>query len=234
VSGPRLIIALDFPEAQQARDFVSQFSPADCRLKVGLELFLAGGPSFVRELVDRGFDVFLDLKFHDIPTTVAHACRCAANLGVWMLNVHAMGGAAMLAAAREGVAAAARRPLLIGVTVLTSHDDASLAAIGFSDDAARTVDRLALLSQSTALDGVVCSGHEAPALRRAMGPGFMLVTPGIRPDGSERNDQRRTLTPIEGIRAGADFLVVGRPITKADDPKAAVRSINQQIDAAVS
>jgi len=231
VRGPRLIIALDFPDAGQARDFASQFTPADCRLKVGLELFVVGGPSLVRELVDRGYDVFLDLKFHDIPTTVAHACRRAADLGVWMLNVHAMGGADMLAAAREAVAAAARRPLLIGVTVLTSHDDASLAAIGFSDDAAKTVDRLAQLSQSTALDGVVCSGHEVPALRRAMGSDFVLVTPGIRPAGTERNDQHRALTPAEAIRAGADFLVVGRPITAAEDPRVVVRIINQQIDA---
>ena len=234
MSGPRLIVALDFPAPERAREFVAQCSPGDCRLKVGLELFLAGGPSLVRELVDRGFDVFLDLKFHDIPTTVAHACRRAADLGVWMLNVHALGGSAMLAAAREAVDAAVRRPLLVGVTVLTSHDDTSLATIGFSDTAATMVDRLAKLSHSKALDGVVCSGIEAPALRQAMGSGFILVTPGIRPDGAEQNDQRRTLTPTEGIRAGADFLVVGRPITKAQDPKAAIASINRQIDAAVS
>jgi len=234
VKSSRVIVALDFATAAMALRFAEQLTPSHCRLKVGLELFTAAGPSLVRELVQRDFDVFLDLKFHDIPTTVAHACKQAAELGVWMLNVHTMGGEAMLEAARDAVHSASHPPLLIGVTVLTSHDDAALAAVGVPDGTAREVGRLAGLARTRGLDGVVCSGHEAAALRQSMGRNFVLVTPGIRPRATAANDQARTMTPEQAVRAGADYLVVGRPITSAQIPIAMLEDINMEIDAALS
>lgn len=232
MNGPRLIVALDFAAAEEARAFVARVAPAQCRLKVGLELFTAAGPAFVEELAGRGFDVFLDLKFHDIPNTVARACTRAAALGVWMLNVHTLGGRRMIEAAREAVDQAARRPLLTGVTVLTSHGAKDAEEVGLSGDPATLVERLAALAAECRLDGVVCSPREARGLRRRFGESFVLVTPGIRPPGSEAQDQRRTLTPGEAIAHGADYLVVGRPITRAADPGAALTAVAQEIAAA--
>lgn len=227
-----VIVALDYPDAAPARGFVARLEPGSCRLKVGKELFVAAGPGFVSELVDGGHEVFLDLKFHDIPNTVAQACKAAARLGVWMTNVHACGGPRMLEAAREALdAASGRRPLLIAVTVLTSMGDAELQAIGIHTSAVDQVMRLARLTRESGLDGVVCSAREAAALRQAMGPGFALVTPGIRPAGAEAGDQTRILTPAQALAAGADYLVVGRPITQAADPMAALMAINQEIAA---
>ena len=225
----RIIVALDYPDAAAARQFVSRVRPGLCRLKVGKELFVAAGPAFVRELVDQGYDVFLDLKFHDIPNTVAQACKAAARLGVWMLNVHAAGGPRMLTAARESLDGLDRRPLLIAVTVLTSMGADELRAIGVDADAEQQVLRLAGLTQDAGLDGVVCSALEASALRRAMGSGFCLVTPGIRPAGSKSGDQTRILTPEQAIRAGSDYLVIGRPITQAVDPVATLESLAGEI-----
>jgi orotidine-5'-phosphate decarboxylase len=225
----RIIVALDYPDADAARHFVARVRPESCRLKVGKELFVAAGPAFVQELVGQGYDVFLDLKFHDIPNTVAQACKAASRLGVWMMNVHAAGGPRMLSAAREALEAMPERPLLIAVTVLTSMGGDELKAIGVEANAEQQVLRLAGLTHAAGLDGVVCSAQEAPLLRSALGPEFLLVTPGIRPTGSEVGDQTRILTPAQALRAGSDYLVIGRPITQAANPLAALESIAQEV-----
>ena len=235
VAAPRILVALDYPDAETARAFVARVSPRACRLKVGKELFVSAGPAFVEELVDQGFSVFLDLKFHDIPNTVAAACKVAARLGVWMVNVHASGGPRMLAAAREALeTVSGPRPILIGVTVLTSMGPAELNAIGISADPEAQVLRLASLAQTAGLDGVVCSAQEAEALRQACGPNFTLVTPGIRPAGSDQGDQTRIVTPAQAIQLGADYLVIGRPITQSADPLAALAAISAEIQPFVS
>jgi orotidine-5'-phosphate decarboxylase len=229
---PRVIVALDFPDAHTAQTFAEQLSPAHCRLKVGMELFTAAGPKAVENLVSRGFDVFLDLKYHDIPTTVARACTQAASLGVWMLNVHVLGGKKMLLAAREAVDRLARRPLLIGVTLLTSHSADDVADLGWErDGAAHHVERLAGLAEAAGLDGVVCSPQETAQLRRRFGKDFLLVTPGVRPAGAATDDQSRTRTPAEAVADGSDYLVIGRPITRAADPVAVLAAINREIQA---
>jgi orotidine-5'-phosphate decarboxylase len=225
----RIIVALDYPDADAARQFVSKVRPEMCRLKVGKELFVAAGPGFVQELVGQGYDVFLDLKFHDIPNTVAQACKAAARLGVWMMNVHASGGPRMLAAAREALESMPERPLLIAVTVLTSMGGEELKAIGVDADAEQQVLRLAGLTRDAGLDGVVCSAREAAILRQNLGPDFCLVTPGIRPAGSDSGDQTRILTPLQALQAGADYLVIGRPITQSTDPLIVLESISREI-----
>ena len=231
-SGPRIIVALDFTEVSQALSMVTRLNPLLCRLKVGKELFTRGGPVLVQKLLSQGFQVFLDLKFHDIPNTVAQACQAAAELGVWMVNVHTLGGRKMLEAARNAVEKASQRPLLIGVTMLTSMDDSDLRDIGIGGTVDDEVVRLAGLAQQSGLDGVVCSAQEARSLRVRYGPEFCLVTPGIRPAGSPAQDQRRIMTPTEALRAGADFLVIGRPITQAPDPRRALESIHTEISQA--
>jgi orotidine-5'-phosphate decarboxylase len=225
----KIIVALDFPDAASALALVDRLDPALCRLKVGKELFTVAGPDLVRALVARGYEVFLDLKFHDIPNTVAAACRAAAGLGVWMMNVHASGGRRMMQAAREALAELPQRPLLIGVTVLTSMSAEDLAEIGIAAEPADQVMRLASLTQACGLDGVVCSAQEAALLRQRLGEDFRLVTPGIRPAGSEAGDQRRVMTPRQAIAAGATDLVIGRPITAASDPVKVLQSINDEI-----
>jgi orotidine-5'-phosphate decarboxylase len=229
--GPRVIVALDYPDADSAWRLVTRLEPADCRLKVGKELFTVAGPDLVRRLVDHGFDVFLDLKFHDIPTTVARACRAAARLGVWMMNIHALGGERMLAAAREALAGQVRPPLLVAVTILTSMDETDLRAIGLGGSPADHVVRLADLAHACGLDGVVCSSRETAELRRRFGADFRLVTPGIRPSGGRINDQRRVTTPADAVRNGATYLVIGRPVTQADDPRRVLLTINSELDA---
>lgn len=225
----RVIVALDFPGASDAIRLVSRLSPADCRLKVGFELFTAAGPEFVRSLTHDGYDVFLDLKFHDIPNTVVSACEAAAKLGVWMVNVHALGGRKMMVAAREALGSAEKRPLLIGVTLLTSHDEEELKDLGFSGTLDSEVTRLADLASRAGLDGVVCSAKEAPGLRTRFGRDFCLVTPGIRLDDSSRDDQARVVTPQAAVKNGADYLVIGRPITQASDPVAVLARINREL-----
>ncbi|MGA9032540.1 MAG: orotidine-5'-phosphate decarboxylase [Sulfuricaulis sp.] len=232
MENPRVIVALDFPDAHTAQTFAERLLPAHCRLKVGMELFTAAGPKVVENLVSRGFDVFLDLKYHDIPTTVARACTQAASLGVWMLNVHVLGGKKMLLAAREAVDRLARRPLLIGVTLLTSHSADDVADLGWErDGVARHVERLAGLAELVGLDGVVCSPQETVQLRRRFGKDFLLVTPGVRPTGVATDDQSRTRTPADAVADGSDYLVIGRPITRAADPVAALAAINREIQA---
>ena len=233
-AGPRVIVALDFADAADALSLVARLDPKACALKVGSEMFVAAGPEPVRELVAKGFRVFLDLKFHDIPNTVAQACVAATRLGVWMINIHATGGRTMLVKAREAVARAAaergeRPPLLLAVTVLTSLDADDVAEIGFAQAPDGVVLRLARLAADCGLDGVVCSALEAPVLRRALGAGFTLVTPGIRPVGSSTQDQARLMTPEAAIANGADYLVIGRPITQAADPAAELAHINASL-----
>jgi orotidine-5'-phosphate decarboxylase len=228
----RIVVALDVPEGAAALALAARLDPALCRVKVGKELFVSAGPAVVDALQRAGFEVFLDLKFHDIPNTVASACRAAAKLGVWMLNVHASGGAAMMRAAREAVSSSARPPLVIGVTVLTSLQDADLAAIGWTGTAADNVMRLARLAHASGLDGVVCSAQEAASLRAALGGGFVSVTPGIRPAGGEAGDQARVVTPEDAVRAGAHYLVIGRPVTQAADPARTLEAIAASIEKA--
>ena len=229
MSDPRVIVALDYADASGALALVERLDPALCRLKVGKELFTAAGPALVKSLVERGFGVFLDLKYHDIPNTAANACRAAAGLGVWMINVHAAGGRAMLQAARAALAHDRQPPLLIGVTVLTSLSAADLAELGIAGTPLDAALRLARLARACGLDGVVCSAHEAAGLRREFGAGFRLVTPGIRPATAQQEDQQRVMTPTAAIASGADYLVIGRPITQALDPLAALQDINRQI-----
>lgn len=226
---PKIVVALDFAEAAPALAFAERIDPALCRLKIGKELFTAEGPHFVETLVGRGFGVFLDLKFHDIPNTVAKACEAACRLGVWMVNVHASGGRAMMEAARNAVDKAAQPPLLIAVTVLTSMDEPALHEVGVTGNLQDQVLRLAQLTQASGLDGVVCSAQEAPLLRSAIGNDFCLVTPGIRPATASRDDQSRVVTPADALRQGSSYLVIGRPITQAPDPLAALQAISTEI-----
>jgi orotidine-5'-phosphate decarboxylase len=233
-AAPRIFVALDFANPMAALGLADRLDPAQCGLKVGKELFVIGGPEPVRWMVDRGFKVFLDLKFHDIPNTVASACAAATRLGVFLIDVHASGGRAMLKAARGAVsdtaAAMGRKPpLLIGVTVLTSLADADLREVGHAGSAADEVLQLARLTRDCGLDGVVCSAHEAATIRAACGPEFRLVTPGIRLADAARDDQARIVSPEAAVRAGADYLVIGRPITQAADPLAALNAINANL-----
>lgn len=231
IKNSRIIVALDFADPARALDFVSGLAPSRCRLKVGKEVFTRAGSAWVSQLVARGYDVFLDLKFHDIPNTVAAACAAAAELGVWMMNVHALGGRRMMEAARSAVDKSGQSCKLIAVTVLTSMDDRELADVGLSGGAAQNVERLAALAQAAGLDGVVCSPREVAALRGARGKEFLLVTPGIRPSSAASDDQRRTLTPAEAVQQGASFLVIGRPITAAPQPMQALLTIESEIAA---
>jgi orotidine-5'-phosphate decarboxylase len=229
LTGPRVIVALDFPRGTEALALVEQLDPAACRLKVGKEMFTREGPALVERLIAKGFDVFLDLKYHDIPNTVAAACAAAADLGVWMVNVHACGGRKMMETARERLAGMSQRPLLIAVTVLTSMGAEDLAEIGLSVSPESQVLRLAALAESSGLDGVVCSPREAAAIRAQAAPGFRLVTPGVRPASAALDDQKRVMTPGDAIRAGSDYLVVGRPVTAAADPLASLAAINAEV-----
>jgi orotidine-5'-phosphate decarboxylase len=229
--GPRVIVALDYPDAGSAMQLVRRLEPSQCRLKVGKELFTVAGPELVRRLSGEGFDVFLDLKFHDIPNTVARACTAAAAIGVWMLNVHALGGERMLSAAREAVAAAESPPLLIAVTILTSMAEADLEGVGLQGSPEDNVLRLASLAHYCGLDGIVCSSREAGVMRATFDEPFRLITPCIRPAGSAADDQRRVMTPVEAVRNGSTYLVIGRPVTAADDPLGVLLTINSELAA---
>lgn len=225
---PKIIVALDYADASSALKLVRQLDPSLCRLKVGKELFTAAGPQFVEQLVKSNFGVFLDLKFHDIPNTVAKACSAASKLGVWMLNVHASGGLEMMQAAQAAVNENAQPPILIAVTVLTSMNQANLTQIGVAADLTSHVMRLAELTQQAGLSGVVCSAQEAAMLRTALGKEFCLVTPGIRPVYASQDDQSRIVTPAQALRNGASYLVIGRPITQAADPLKALTAIHAE------
>ena len=228
---PRIILVLDFADEAAVFELVDQLQPDQCRLKVGKELFTRCGPAIVRKLIDRGFDVFLDLKYHDIPNTVAQACLAAADLGVWMLNVHAMGGQHMLAAARTALDKLSNPPLLVAVTVLTSIDNSALQQMGFNETAAEAALRLAGMAKSEGLDGIVCSALEAGQMRKQFGPEFCLVTPGIRNKEDAKDDQRRIMTPADAITAGSHYLVIGRPITMADNSIDKLNEINKEVEA---
>lgn len=234
IPDPKIIVALDYAEASKALQLAQRLDPGLCRMKVGKELFTAAGPALVKQLVSQGYGVFLDLKFHDIPTTVAKACEAASRLGIWMLNVHACGGSAMMQAAQDGVAKSGKSPKLIAVTVLTSMDQSTLNQLGVHGSLEDQVLRLARLAQQAGLDGVVCSAQEASTLRTALGQDFCLVTPGIRPANASADDQSRIVTPAEALRLGASYLVIGRPITQAPDPLLALQAIHQEISTPVS
>lgn len=229
MNDPRIIVALDYAAPAEALALVDRLDPASCRLKVGKELFTRGGPALIETLVRRGFEVFLDLKFHDIPNTVAGACAAAADLGVWMLNVHALGGRKMMEAARAALAGLRTPPRLIAVTVLTSLSEQELGEVGLSGTMEQNVTRLATLARQSGMDGVVCSPLETRVLRQLLGAGFSLVTPGIRPQGGDAGDQKRYTTPAQAIHNGSDYLVIGRPITAAPDPMQALRAINAEL-----
>ena len=230
VDSKKVLIALDYDDQGKALAFVKQLSPSTCRLKVGKEMFTLFGPDFVKQLVDLGFDVFLDLKFHDIPNTVAKAVTAAAKLGVWMVNVHASGGVAMMEKAKAALTPFGdKAPLLIAVTVLTSMDEIQLKQLGIDKSPQEQVLYLAKLAQQAGLDGVVCSAQEAQLLKSQLGSEFTLVTPGIRPAGSAAGDQKRIMTPERAVASGSDYLVIGRPITQAADPVAVLTEINESL-----
>ena len=233
-----IIIALDFATGDQTLQFLDLLDPNLCRVKIGKELFTASGPQLVRKIIDRGFDVFLDLKFHDIPNTVARASKVAADLGIWMFNIHASGGRTMMEAARESIDSLGnQRPLLIGVTVLTSFLKKDLEQTGIHSYPEDQVSKLAFLARDSGLDGVVCSAAETKLLRSQIDDKFCLVTPGIRRPEDAIGDQKRVVGPAEAIQNGSNYLVVGRPITSADSPygaliefNAAVSSVNQTLN----
>lgn len=227
MNDPRIIVALDFSSAEDALKLINRLEPRLCRLKVGKELFTAAGPQLVEKLMRKGFDVFLDLKFHDIPNTVASACKAAASLGVWMVNVHTLGGRKMLMAARNAITQGSTK--LIAVTLLTSMDQDDLTDIGLQGSPEQIVERLAQLANDCKLDGVVCSALEAANLRQQIGKDFCLVTPGIRPSGGQADDQKRITTPRQAIQNGADYLVIGRPITQATDPLLVCQQLHAEI-----
>ena len=226
----RVIVALDFDDAAKAMALVDKLDPAACKLKVGKEMFTLFGPELVKSLIAKGFDIFLDLKFHDIPNTVAKACKAAAEMGVWMVNVHASGGMEMMKAAKNAIAGSSHpQTKLIAVTVLTSMDQAQLNDVVPEVSPAEQVKKLAQLTADSGLDGVVCSAKEAVMLRETHNDEFLLVTPGIRPAGADVGDQKRVMTPVDAIDAGVSYLVMGRPITQAENPLAALQSVNQSL-----
>ena len=225
----KVIVALDYDNQHDALALAEQLDPTQCRLKVGKELFTVAGPIVVQRLISSGFDVFLDLKFHDIPNTVAKAVGAAADLGVWMTNVHASGGSRMMRAAKQVLEGKDSNMLLIGVTVLTSMDDTDLAEIGIQRSASDQVLHLARLAKDSGLDGVVCSAQEASSLKAQLGKDFQLITPGIRLEGNAADDQRRIVTPADAVAMGSDFLVIGRPITQAIEPLKILLDINRSI-----
>jgi orotidine 5''-phosphate decarboxylase, subfamily 1 len=230
-----IIVAVDFSDTKSAWNFIDKVEPKDCRLKIGKELFTHAGPDFIKQIQQKGFDIFLDLKFHDIPNTVAKAVAAAAELGVWMTNVHASGGVRMMEAAKDALYQYGQdAPLLIAVTVLTSMESSDLKEIGIEVSPLEQATRLALLAKNCGLDGVVCSAKEVQSFRTRLGSDFKLVTPGIRPAGSTPDDQRRIMTPQRAQAAGADYLVIGRPITQAEDPSKALQTILSTLDSSKS
>lgn len=229
MSDQRIIVSLDFADQKKALAFCQNLTPSSCRIKIGKELFTRAGPAVVESVMAYGFDVFLDLKYHDIPNTVMRACHAAADLGVWMLNVHATGGSAMMEAAMEGIHISSHQPKLVAVTVLTSLPAAALLAMGIHRSVTEQVLMLARLAQSSGLDGVVCAAQEARLLSTELGKEFCLVTPGIRLKGAiNHDDQKRIMEPTEAILAGSHYLVIGRPITTAADPVAVLETINTE------
>ena len=229
MNDPKILVALDFAQEQQALQLADQLDPALCRLKIGKEMFTRFGPVFIEKIQNKNFEVFLDLKFHDIPNTVARACESASDLGVWMINLHALGGRRMMETAAEALAKRQSRPYLIAVTVLTSMSAQDLSELGIQQSPAELAVHLAGMAKDSGLDGVVCSAQEAALMRKTLGEEFILVTPGIRPKGSDVNDQQRIMTPADAISNGSSYLVIGRPITQSEDPVGILRTINSEI-----
>lgn len=229
-SDPKIIVALDFASSKEALAWVDPINPKVCRVKVGKELFTSAGPSLIEALQKKGFEVFLDLKFHDIPTTVARACTVAAELGVWMVNVHVLGGRKMLEAAKTALTSFRKPPLLIGVTLLTSLSESDLSEIGFNTSLQGEATLLARLAVDAGLDGVVCAGTELSLFKTFCPNHFLFVVPGIRVLGDKTNDQMRVMTPKDAFAAGASYLVIGRSLTQAPDPSLRLREIMQTID----
>lgn len=230
-----IIVAVDFPDVKSAWNFIDRVDPKDCRIKIGKELFTHAGPDFIKQIMKKGFDVFLDLKFHDIPNTVAKAIAVTADLGVWMTNVHASGGSRMMTAAKDALYSYGKdAPILIAVTVLTSMELADLQEIGINVSPLEQATRLAILAKNCGLDGVVCSAKEVQSFKTRLGSDFKLVTPGIRPVGTNSDDQRRIMTPQRAQAAGSDYLVIGRPITQAEDPAKALQTILATLDTSKS
>ncbi len=229
MSDPKIVVALDYPNESEAFSLIDQLDAKLCRLKVGKEMFTHLGPNFVEKIQHKGFDVFLDLKYYDIPNTVAMACKAAADLGVWMLNVHASGGKRMMEAAASAIANHQNKPHLIAVTVLTSMSEDDLIELGINNSPAEQALMLAKLAKKSGMDGVVCSAQEAHIMRENLSDDFLLVSPGIRPAGSKADDQRRIMTPGEALKAGSDYLVIGRPITQSPHPLETLKEIDSQI-----
>ena len=229
MSDAKVLVALDYENEKQAFNLIDQLSPEMCRLKVGKEMFTHFGPAFIDKIQKRNFQVFLDLKYHDIPNTVAKACAAAADLGVWMINVHALGGRAMMEAAVNSLVDKQDKPYLIAVTVLTSMSSSDLTELGINKTPADLAIHLAEMAKNSGMDGVVCSAQEALQMRKNLGNDFLLVTPGIRPAGSSNDDQQRIMTPLQAVKSGADYLVIGRPITQSNDPVGILRTINSDI-----
>lgn len=228
----KIIVALDFATERDTFDLVDRLEPGSCKLKIGKELFTRCGPGLVQGIIQSGFDVFLDLKYHDIPNTVAKACLAAADLGVWMMNVHALGGEKMMLAAREAINknfSEQDAPRLIAVTWLTSSGQQELDALGLDTTPEQIVQRLASMTANAGLDGVVCSAREATMLREQQAHDFLLVTPGIRPADASVDDQQRVVTPAQAISNGSSYLVIGRPITQATDPCQTLLTINNEL-----
>jgi orotidine-5'-phosphate decarboxylase len=227
-STARTIVALDFSSSTTALDFVAKVDPTSCKVKVGFELFISSGPQIVKDLIDRDFDVFLDIKLHDIPNTVAAACKSACRLGVWMLNIHATGGSSMMLAARQAVKAANPKTKLLAVTILTSLDNQDLNDLGINKSLEEQAISLAVKARESELDGVVCSAKEAKRIKTVCGSDFIVVTPGIRLEDSKikSEDQKRVVTPKEAAEAGSDFIVVGRPVTNSSNPTEIIKHIN--------
>ncbi len=231
-SDSRIIVALDFASADQAREFIAPLNPQLCKLKIGKELFTRSGPQFVKELVAQGYQIFLDLKFHDIPNTVNKAVQAAAELGVWMINVHALGGRDMMKAAREGIAhfPESQRPRLIAVSILTSTSQQGLNDLGINKSIEQAVMDLTGMALESGLDGMVCSAQEVKSIRDSFGHEALLVTPGIRPHDSAKDDQHRVMTPEQAILAGSSYLVMGRPVTRSTEPVKTLLQLNDAID----
>lgn len=223
---PRVIVALDFPKDKTAFQFVEKLDPTLCRLKVGITMYTQYGPAFVEALMKKGYSIFLDLKFHDIPYQVAGACRSAAELGVWMLTVHTLGGPAMCEAAANAISGYSERPYLVGITILTSANQDDLSIIGIEKNLDASVKDLAKVAENSGLDGVVCSPLEAHVLREQSKENFLLVTPGIRLKPETNDDQKRVMTPNEALELGSSYLVMGRSIAQAEDPISVLKSIN--------
>ena len=230
---PKIFVAIDHSNPNVASYLINQLKPELCGIKIGKELFTSAGPKFVQKVVDLGFMVFLDLKFHDIPNTVAQACFTAAKLGVFMLNVHIAGGSAMIEAARDKLDTLTRPPKLIGVTVLTSLNDQDLTNLGFHLTTQALVEKWTNLGQQAGLDGIVCSAMEVKHLREKFQHPFLFITPGIRPQAKTHDDQKRVMTPVAAIEAGSDYLVIGRPITQAKDPMAVLESIQNDLSISI-